>query len=268
MKEFITQQNVMASVDNGYDSTKVYAVINGKEYKFKFKSKFEKANDDLNKNNTMGLWYCDEHYLVGEGASMDNLEYDKTGNELHKICTYAALSRLSNYIGMDFNLVVGYPLNIYSANKEVFAQYLKTDGFVDVKVRYESESYEEKLFKVSECTVLPQGAGALYCEPDKWKDRLVAIIDIGGNTINGCIADNLNIVRESIFTEKLGILILQNEIKKRLDSVYGVDIQEYELPGILRDRIYRKYGVIQEKSKEIIEEILQNHVENIKKVIK
>jgi plasmid segregation protein ParM len=159
-------------------------------------------------------------------------------------------------------------LNIYSNNKDLFAEYLKTEGFVDVKIRYDKDYYEDKLFKVSECTVLPQGAGALYSEPEKWKDKLVAIIDIGGNTVNGCIADNLNIVRESKFTEKLGILILQNEIKKKLDSEYGVDIQGYEMGGIMRDRIYKKFGQSIEKSREIIEEIMKNHVKNIKKVMR
>ena len=75
-------------------------------------------------------------------------------------------------------------------------------------------------------------------------------------------------MRESKFTEKLGILILQNEIKKKLDSEYGVDIQGYEMGGIIKDKIYKKYGQNIEKSSEIIENIMENHVENIKKVMR
>jgi plasmid segregation protein ParM len=271
MKDFIIQnssvanQDITVAIDNGYDSTKVYAVINGKEYKFKFRSKYELSEDDLNKNNTMSLTWDNKSYLVGEGAMMDDLEYDKTNGELHKICTYTALARLSNFMGVNFNLVVGYPLNIYSKNKEGFAEYLKTEGLIDVKIRYDGNIYEDKLFGVNECLVLPQGAGAVFGENKKWEDKIVAILDIGGQTINGCIMNNLNIVRQSIFTEKLGVFILENEIKKNLDSAFGVDIQPYEMQEIMKNKIYKKFGKKVEESIEIIEKTIQNHVKNIQK---
>lgn len=261
------QGYVLVAVDNGYDSTKVYSIINGREYKFKFRSKFEKTDDDLNKNNTMGLIWNDENYIVGEGATMDDLEYDKTEGELHKICTYTALGKLSNYMGVNFNLVAGYPLNIYSGEKERFAEYLKTNGLVDVRIR-ERDYYEDKLFGIQECIVLPQGAGAVFSDVNRWKDKIVAILDIGGQTVNGCIVDNLNVVRSSMFTEKLGMFILGNELKKKLDSVYGVDIQEYELSNIIFNRKYKKFGQNIQESTEIIEKIIENHVKNIQKVMR
>ena len=84
MQEYVgnsnnTMQKVLIAVDNGFDSTKVYCVLNNKEYKFKFNSKFEKVifEDDLNKNNTFKLYYNNTVYLVGEGATYSNLNKDK-----------------------------------------------------------------------------------------------------------------------------------------------------------------------------------------------
>jgi plasmid segregation protein ParM len=268
MKGFINEENVnptieLASIDNGYDSTKVYAIINGKEHRFKYRSKYEVSDDDLNKNNTMSFYYNGRNYIVGEGASMEDLDYDKTNSELHKICTYTALARLSNYIGCNFNLVVGYPLNIYSEGKDTFAEYLKTDELIETSIRYEKNIKEKKLFGVNECIVFPQGAGAVFCDSDKWRDKTVSIIDVGGQTVNGVVMKNLNIVRGTRFTEKLGMFILQNDIKKNLNSTYQTDIQEYQLEEIMKDKYYTKYGKKMEGSEEIIEETIVNHVKTI-----
>jgi plasmid segregation protein ParM len=244
------------AIDNGYWATKVYTANN----QFSFRSRYERTiNETLNNNDTMAFKYDGVDYLVGEGAGVSNVEYDKTSTELHKICTYAALSRLANCTGTDFNIVVGYPLNIYSSNKEAFAEYLKTDDLIETEL-----NGELKLFKVSNVTVFPQGAGALYVNPGQYKSRVIAVLDIGGLTVNGCIFDNLTLVRESIFTENLGTIILQNKVKKILDKHYNMNIQEYELPGIIKNGLI-KY---QQESRNFIDAVLLNHIEDIKKTMR
>ncbi|WP_027309297.1 ParM/StbA family protein [Caloramator sp. ALD01] len=243
----------LAAIDNGYWATKVFT----KDKQFSFRSKIEKANDNLSLNNTMRFFFNDIDYLVGEGATMSNIEYDKTSNELHKICTYAALANLSNFNLNEFYLVVGYPLNIYINGAESFAEYIKTNNFIATELNGET-----KLFKIVDVTVFPQCAGAAYVYPEKFKNNVVGIIDIGGLTVNGCIFDNYNLIRESMFTENLGSIVLFNKIKKALDVEFGMNIQEYEIPQIIQFGL-RAY---QEKSLQIINEITNNHVEEIKKV--
>jgi len=245
----------IAAIDNGYWATKVYT----KAKQFSFRSKYEKASDMLNPNNTMSLFYEGTNYIVGEGATMSNVDYDKTSNELHKICTYAALSSLSSRYGTDFCIVVGYPLNVYISGAESFSNYLLTKSYVNTKL-----DGEEKTFRIIDCTVFPQCAGAAYVYPERFKNRLVGILDIGGLTVNGCIFDNLNLIRESIFTENLGSIILNNKIKKALEIRYGMNIQDYEIPGIIKNGL-RKYP---EESAAIIKEVMMNHVEEIKRVAK
>jgi plasmid segregation protein ParM len=257
MKDYVSR---LVAVDNGFFATKVSM---GSEC-FTFRSKYEVADDNLNENNTWNLKYNDIEYLVGEGASIDNREYDKTNNELHKICTYAALAKLSNFVGTHFKVIVGYPLNLYSANKDIFKKYLMDDFKCDMlEVEFQ---FENKKFTIDDITVLPQGAGALYVNPERWKGKIVAIIDIGGLTVNGCIFDNLNIIRNSIFTEKLGMFSLRNEIKKALDRRFTCDLKDYELQYVI-DNGLKFNGVVEPESLEIINQVKLQHVKDIRKVM-
>jgi hypothetical protein len=243
------------AIDNGYWKTKVLT----KDDNFSFRSKIEKASDTLSKNNTMNLVYNDESYLVGEGATQNNIELDKTSNELHKICTYAALSRLSNYIGTEFNTVASYPLSMYFSDSEAYAEYLRTDDFIQTTL-----GGEMKLFKNSNVTVFPQCVAALYNNPDKYKNKVWGVLDLGGLTGIGCIVENLNLIRETAFTENLGGIILQNKIKKALDNRFGLNIKDYEIQNIIKNGLRKDI----ELSLKIINEVLYGHVEEIRKVMR
>lgn len=245
----------LVAIDNGYWDTKIFT----KGDSFKFRSKIEKASDALNSNNSMSIVYNGESYLVGEGATLTNIEYDKTSNELHKICTFTALSRLSNCIGTEFNIVAGYPLNMYLNGVEEFEEYLKTDGYQEIT--YQGET---KLFNINHVTIFPQCAGAIYNKPEKYKNRVVAILDIGGLTSIGCIFDNLNLIRETSFTENLGGIILQNKIKKALDTRFGLNIKEYEIPSIIKIGLKKDTAL----SVKLINEVLHNHVEELRKTMR
>ena len=263
MKDFITttqspMQKVLVAIDNGYKDTKVYCKINGKEYKFKFDSKYEEANDDLNSNNTWHFTYNGKDYLVGEGASISNLDYDKVNNELHKICTYAALSKISNFIGYEFDLVVGYPLTICSSEKSRFIEYLKPVEDI-VETVFEGE---DKKFKINNITVLPQCVGSIYAgDTTSYKNKLFGILDIGSKTINGCIMNNLNVERKSIFTEELGIHILYNRIKKEF-AKQGIALQDFQIPYVVDNGLP---GV--DNAKEIVKKEFKKHFGDIKTVM-
>lgn len=255
-------QRILVGVDNGFYSTKIYAVINGKECKFKFNSRYEKVlvDDDLNKNNTMKIYWNDDVYLVGEGASNDNLDDDKYNNELHRICTYAALSRLSNFVGYEFDLMVGYPLTTCSIGKDSFAEYLKSKDVVEIEL-----DGELKRFKVGNVSVLPQGISALYgANVNEYRNKVVGILDIGGKTINGIVVNNLNPVRQTMFTEDLGILILYNRLKMKLNQE-GYNVMDYQIPYIIENGIP---GVDNREVEDIVDGVVKEHVNEIKTVMR
>lgn len=237
---------LLAAIDNGYDATK--AIVDNK-YTY-FKSKVERG-EALIKGNEIQIEIDGETYVVGEGVN--NLSLDKTNNYTHIICTYTALAKNSPEYRNEFNIVLGYPLNIYSANKDKYAAIYTTGEYIRIKV-----NGQEKLIKIKNCKVFPQGAGAIYSNPAMFQGRLVGILDIGGLTINGCIFDNLNLIKESIFTENLGGIILKNNIKKALNSIYTLNIQEYEIDYIIKNGLKTDA-----KSKIYINSVIEEHMEKI-----
>lgn len=252
---------MLVAIDNGYWDTKVYDGQN----RFSFRSRVEKGNDLFSTNNTHLIFFNGEEYLVGEGASMKDLNHDKTNNDLHKLCTYTALARLSNLIGTEFKIVVGYPLTFYASQKEVFSHYLMEDSkkqWVEIEI-----DGELKRFKIIDCLVLPQGAGALYSNPSEYENKLVGIIDIGGLTINGCLFENLNIIKKSIFTVDMGIYNLYNTIKKELESNFGISVFDYEIPHIITQGYINEFNEHQPEIDEFIQNILDKHVFEIKNIL-
>jgi len=239
--------------DNGYYNTKIYSA----GCRFAFRSKIEETKDIMaNSQDTFNIEYDGKRYTIGEGASKYTISYNKAGSLLHKLCTLTALARFTEESEI-FKLVVGLPINLYSAQKEKFAEYIKTPDYVPI-----TYNGKRKYIHIKECIVFPQGAGALYANrPENYKNRVVAVLDIGGLTVDGCIFNNLNLLTDSIFTVNLGTIILYNKIRKELNNLFSLNLQEYEIPYIIRDGLN-----INGKAKEIdsiIQGILRSHVDEI-----
>jgi hypothetical protein len=249
---------VIVGVDNGYDGTKFYI----KDKSFYLRSRYERSNDILNKDDTLLLHYNDTDFIAGEGASLSNIDYDKTNDEMYKIITYAGLSKLSNSTGTDFYLVGSYPLSIYNQNKDQFAAYLKGESNFDVRV-----NGKEKRFNIIKAITFPQGIAQAYAHPIMFTNQTRAILDFGGLTINGAILDNLNIVPGTTFTENLGGIILENEIKKKLDKRFSLNIKPYEIRSIILNGL-KINGIVTEESYDIIKSTISEHMMKIRNVMK
>jgi hypothetical protein len=96
-----------------------------------------------------------------------------------------------------------------------------------------------------------QGAGALYANnPEEYKNKLIAVWDNGGLTSQGCCFENLKPIPETMFSIDGGGIILNNKIKTYLNSKYGLNLQDYQIPhleGYEKDKDY----------------IIQEHIETI-----
>jgi hypothetical protein len=249
---------IIVGVDNGYYGTK----ISIKDNSIYLRSKYEKSNDILNKDNTYLMHYNNTDYIVGTGASINSIDYDKTADEMYKIITYAGLSILSNFIGTDFYLVGSYPLSIYNQNKDHFASYLKGIGVFETRLNGESKN-----FNIIKTIIFPQCVAHAYNQPKLFQNQIRGILDFGGLTINAVLLDNLNLVPGTGFTENLGSIILENDIKKKLDSKYGLNIKDYELPNIIKNGL-KINGVVLAGSYDIIKSTISEHMNKIKKAMK
>lgn len=253
---------MLVAIDGGYDKTKVYYKSKGKEESFSIHSRYEEYLVTMNTNNTWHFSFGGKNYIVGEGAEIYNFDRDKTKDELHKICTYMSLARLSNCVGTNFNLVVTYPMNIYESASDDFAEYLITDGMIETE--YEGE---KKVFAVNDCTVIPQGAGTIYTNSEEYKDSVIGLLDIGKLTINGGIFVNNNMINSTVFTEDMGIGILQTKIKNALMKVYKEPLPDYLIEEIIRDG-YTIKGVKQHDANMIIDNVINKHIKTLIRVMK
>ena len=240
------------AIDTGYWATKAYDVKGNYTY---FKSQYEKViHDSISKYDTYKIQFNNEEYLIGEGAEQQEIDYHKSNNILAKLCVLTAIALLTKDTKIKCDIYVTYPLDLHTI-KNAFSEYLKTNGYIDFVV-----DGTQKQIWINDCIPLPQGAVAYYSTT--YKSPYVGILDIGGLTVNGCIMYNYNIVKESIFTENLGSIVLRNKIKKELKGKYGINIRDYEISYILQHGLNID-DKTREESKKIIQKIVDNHVSEI-----
>jgi plasmid segregation protein ParM len=234
---------VLVAIDHGYYNTKVYARDTNPII---FRSKYEQSDDLPMSTGTYQLIIDNTSYLIGEEASFNNVEINKTNNLLHKLTTYAGLGLLPYD---KVNLLVMYPLlNYNKINKVKSAEYLKSDNPVNVIVNNKQRS-----ITIDNVTVFPQCASAMYSNLQFFRGRIAGIIDIGGLTAQGCIFNNLNLVRESIFSINAGTIILYNKLRKKINSLHNLNLQEWEVQEIIKDGLYP--SVVKDIVQQLLNEI-------------
>lgn len=253
----IKRKPMLVAIDHGFWGTKI-KIDSDILY---LRSKYEKSNDVLNKKNTHHLVYNDTDYIVGDGAGISSIDYDKTSDEIYQIITYAALSMITN-VELDFYVMCSYPLTIYNNNKDLFSSYIK--GKCEHKTTFNGD---KKKFNILDVTTFPQGVAHAYAHPKHFLNNTCAILDFGGLTINGVILEDMNIVPGTGFTENLGSIILLNKIKKNLDTKFGTNIQEYELPSIIQNGL-KINGKVLAGSQDVVHNTIKQHMNEIKKVMK
>lgn len=217
-----------------------------------FRSLVEKTEDKLNKSNTYAVNMLDQNYLVGDGASDWNVELDKTSNELHKVTVYTGLGLINDEVPDSFDIVVNYPLGQWNKkNKTNFEEFLMNKEFITLKI-----NGVQKMVRIRRCTAFPQTVPVIYL---KKYEGIIGLIDIGGLTVQGCIVKNMNLIRDSIFSENKGCIVIYNEIRKLLNKKYGINIQDYEMENIIENELV---------DKNLIQDYLNQYVFNLKQIMR
>lgn len=240
----------ICAINSGYWETKAY---NGQN-QFKFRTKMDKGNNDIiNTENTFKINFEGNEYILGDGAAEYTLDYDKTNNLLHKLSTYYCLHKFTQGAQEEYKIMVALPLNIYSSLKSTYESYLKTKDYFPFEV-----NGIKKHIKVSDCRAFPEGPAAIYSNnPQQYKTSIIGGLDIGSLTINGWIMNNLNLVKESVFTINAGTIILYNKLQKELNNRFLLNLREYEMPGIIQN------GLPGMDISEIINNVIRDHLQEV-----
>lgn len=249
----------LISVDSGKYATKgLYKDNDGSEpRKIMFRTKMDKT-DEIKSTDRKScvVEYDGERVLIGDSA--ETVDFDKTkAKKIHKLATYCAVAQLIED-GDEIVLTVGCPLSIFNNVEErnQYKEFMHDKGEREIIL-----NGKVKKFTIKKVIVCPESSGVIFKNPNKYKEKLVGIIDIGGLNTNCAIYDRLAPIRSTCFTTNLGANVLRNDLKQHLNSVFAeVNLQDWQMEHVI------KLGYIKsnkEESEKIIKDFLQRHINNI-----
>lgn len=245
------------AIDPGKYATKGMT-MNGEDRKrIMFRTKMDDTSEEkAGDNKSCVVKYNGDQVVIGESA--ETIDYDKSKTKkIHKLAAYTAIAKLSNN-NEDITLVVGCPLSIFNnvEERESYKEYMKGEGLINISL-----DGVKRTFNIVDVIACPESSGIIFKSVNKYKDKLIAVIDIGGLNTNCCIYDELLPVRSTSFTTNLGANILRNDLKQHLNSVFPeANLQDFQMEHIIRDGFIKSN---KEESKEVIKTFLQRHINSV-----
>ena len=204
--------------------------------------------------NSHIIIFDSDAYIIGEQAEQLCFEVSKT-NLVHKLATYTAISKLQEERRVQ--LVIGCPLSIYKNPylKAEYKSFIMDRGDISIVIDGNQHS-----FFIENILVLPEGTGVVYVYPSFFKNRRVAVIDLGGLNFNFCIYDNFIPQVTSMFTQNHGGYDLQNSILKALNSKFALSLNPQDIPHVIRQGGLRIMGQIDKESSAIVSNVILEYI--------
>jgi len=229
---------MILALNVGYYNTKVKS-INGREI---HATRVQEGAD-----GSKTLVIQDTSYEIGIGNRDIT---DKQANDICKICTHYNILKHSN--GSNIELVVALPINKFldRAYRERFRYGLMGEyiGIVNGM---------DRLAKVTNCTVFAEGTAAYLPYKNIFKDKVVGVIDIGGNTVNAMIYSYGELQKDTITTLDTGVIKLERSLIDELNVRRGWNVQEYELREIIEGN----------EALGVVDKLANKHIKDIKQML-
>lgn len=258
------KDNMLIAVDAGKSSCKAVMKIEGELEKIQFRTKVQEVSNlgiDI-PPNTYKVELEGKTYLIGEAVGEEKVNYDISKKSIeHLTCIYLSIAQFVSKSGVtNISLAVGTPLNIYKNKilKEEYEQYIKGDGIISMRVN-DRPIY----FRINKVFCLPEGTGPIYSDVGKYKNAKTTIVDIGGLNVNYCVFNNIVPQYDQMIISNLGGNILRSKIAEMLSSEYGVYIADGDVDEVIKDGYLYINGEIQVKSKNLLRDLMKNHLQEI-----
>ena len=189
-------------------------------------------------------------YLVGAQATTESEGSSKL-NYIHRICGLTALTKhMEPGVLCEVYMYLASPLNQLKSKKYIqeYKDFFKKDDNTPMIVRVNRKDYK---FILKEIAIKPEGSGALKSATDKFRNREVALIDIGGKNIGVTLYDNCKAVVSNRFQMEIGNKRLEEIIEDAIitygDSADTPSINE--VTKAIRNGYLTSFGKVDEKSK-------------------
>ncbi len=258
------KDNMLIAVDAGKSSCKAVTKIEGIEERIQFRTKVQVVNNlgiDI-PPNTFKVEFQGKTYLIGDAVGEEKISYDISKKSIeHLICIYLSIARFVAKTGVtNISIAVGTPLNIYKNKilKEEYENYIKGDGLISMRVNDRAV-----YFRLNTVFCLPEGTGPIYSDVSKYKNTKTTIVDIGGLNVNYCVFNNIVPQYDQMVISNLGGNILRSKIAEMLSSQYGVYISDADVDEVIKDGYLYMNGEIQVKSKNLLRDLMKNHLQEI-----
>lgn len=165
-------------------------------------------------------------YEVGKGNR--NI-VNRNQNFVHLLCTnYHILNSSENEDRVV--LIVALPMSQY-LNKALRQDYINSIKGQSPLIS-EINGVVKKVY-IENVICYMEGASAILANQNVFRDRVCGIVDIGGNTINAAIFDNMNLLADTATTLDLGTIKAEKEIIDKLNILKGWNVQDYEVKQLL-----------------------------------
>ena len=244
------------AVDSGkYDTKALLKGVKGEDdKKIRFRTKMDDTMEEIASDRRSCVFnYEGRRVMIGDSA--ETVDYDKTkAKDIHKMSTYAAIAQLVDD-GDEVLLTIGCPISIFNnvEERKQYKEYMHDKGELEVVL-----NAKRKRFTINDVIVCPESSGVIWKHANRFKDKLIGVVDIGGLNTNCCIYDRLSPVRSTSFTTNLGANILRNELKQHLNSAFAeANLQDWQMEHIIKDGRIKSHP---EESKILIKDFLQRHI--------
>lgn len=252
-------ESKLISVDPGKFATKAFTLDKDKvKQNIYFKTRVLELKNNISfdaQGNSFNVILNGEEYIIGEQG--EEIDYNVGKDSIyHKLAVFTATTQLlDGYKAV--RLVVGCPTSIYR-NKNLrrdYKDYIWNNGSVIINVN--SKLYT---FLIENVLVLPEGSGVVYTRPELFKDKRVAVIDLGGLNMNFTIYDNLIPQPSSMFTINHGYAEIETKLTNELNSLYGASFMSSDIQNILKQGGVKIRGKIDPRSSNVIDNIIEQYM--------
>ncbi len=254
---------MLIAIDSGKYATKA----KNQSAKLSFRTKLLKLintnNSDISGSSYL-VSFNNHAYIVGDQGEEQSYDLSKT-SIIHQLAAYTAITQLLTPSSKVVQLTIGCPLSIYK-NKSLREDYRDFIlGARHIHITVNDISYH---FYLDNALVLPETSGVVYTNPQLFKNKRVAVIDLGGLNLNFCIYDNYVPQISIMFTSNNGGISLHNLLLKELNTMYGLSLQLNDIPHIIRHGCLKLNGTIEPSSYAVIKNSIATYLSSVIQEIK
>ena len=258
----------LIAVDSGKSTTKA-VMREGTIQRVKFETKVEEVSN-LGAELTPGSYsveFGSKNYLVGNMLDASKMDYTLSKrSETHRICIYLAIAQLlqkskQNTILSKISLAINIPISLYKnqQQKNAYGDFIRNNGET-INIIVNNKPF---LFRIEHIHLFPEGIGPIYSNLNLYREKRVLIFDVGSLNVNIQEFNNLVPVYEKMLTADSGVNILRSKIADKLSSQYGITISDSDVEAIYRDKYLIINGEKMEGSKQIVDQLMANHLKEI-----